>query len=116
MAESDIAGSPCAKCSTQRRWSRPDNHQIGTTLAFVGDPPYDFSRMALDKVQGLFANIEEVDAAPRPSVKAAVSEVEREAESVAERWRKVTSQDLPALNAQLSAAGLGPITIKSEQP
>ncbi|MBA3651453.1 MAG: glycoside hydrolase, partial [Chthoniobacterales bacterium] len=79
-------------------------------------PGAPLSLEVLDKVKRLFGNIQDVDAAPRPSVKVAVSDLEREAESVFERWRNVITQDLPALNRQLGAAGLGNIDSKPEEP
>jgi hypothetical protein len=68
----------------------------------------------LQKLENLFADMQRVDAAPAPSVRAAVAEIVAAAPSAMQRWQAVESQDLPALNRQLEAAGLKPIQI-SEQ-
>jgi hypothetical protein len=68
---------------------------------------------ALDKLQKLFDALQEVDAGPRPAVKAAVDEVQRQSEFVTQRWRAIISEDVPAINHLLEAAGLE--TIKTGQ-
>jgi photosystem II stability/assembly factor-like uncharacterized protein len=68
----------------------------------------------LDNLTSLFSQLQEVDADPRPSVKAAVADLMRDLPHVIERWQIVIAQDLPALNGQLEAAGLGKIEIKKE--
>jgi photosystem II stability/assembly factor-like uncharacterized protein len=64
---------------------------------------------ALDKLVSLFGQLQGVDAAPRPAVKAAVADVLRDLPGVVERWQKVVTQDLPALNQQLEAGGFAQI-------
>ena len=66
----------------------------------------------LEKLGTLFWNIQEVDAAPTPAVRVAVGDLQREAQSIIQRWRAIESQDLPALNRQLEAASFGKIEIQ----
>ena len=61
---------------------------------------------ALTRVQALFVALQEVDAPPTTQITTAVADVQRESRSVIETWRSIESQDLPALNRQLKAAGL----------
>jgi photosystem II stability/assembly factor-like uncharacterized protein len=65
----------------------------------------------LVRVQTLFRIIQGVDAAPTTQVTAAVADIQRESNSVTERWRTIESQDIPNLNQQLQAAGLPKISI-----
>ncbi|MDQ6808160.1 MAG: glycoside hydrolase [Verrucomicrobiota bacterium] len=71
---------------------------------------------ALAKVQDLFTQLQSVDAAPRPSVKAAVVDLVRDLPRTVDRWRTVIAQELPALNSQLESAGLGKIEIQRQLP
>jgi len=69
----------------------------------------------LKKLGTLFGNIQEVDAAPTPAVRAAVAGLRRESQATIQRWRAIESQDLPALNRQLEAASFGKIEIKEKK-
>ncbi|HMF55381.1 MAG TPA: hypothetical protein VK619_03390, partial [Pyrinomonadaceae bacterium] len=64
------------------------------------------SLSVLTRLQTLFNVIQEVDAAPTPSVTAAVADVLRDSQTLIERWRTIQSQDIPALNRMLQDAGL----------
>jgi hypothetical protein len=59
----------------------------------------------LGKVKKLFADLQDVDAGPTSQAQAALADLQREAESVIERWRELP-QDVAALNSKLEAAGL----------
>ncbi len=83
----------------------PANARPGAPLSFE----------ALGQLQSLFTQLQEVDAAPRPSVKAAVAKFLRDLPSLIERWQRVVTDDLPRLNRELAAAGLDQIEIKSDQ-
>ena len=63
---------------------------------------------ALNKVKKLFGDLQDVDAAPTPSQQAAVTELQRNATAVMERW-KAMPQEVATLNAQLASAGLEPL-------
>jgi photosystem II stability/assembly factor-like uncharacterized protein len=59
----------------------------------------------LSKVEQLFGDLQEVDAAPTPQAAAAAAALQRDAKSVAERWPAITA-DVPAVNSALEEAGL----------
>jgi hypothetical protein len=59
----------------------------------------------LSKVEKLFGDLQEADAAPTPQFEAATAELQRGANSVVERWRAM-APDVAALNSALEAAGL----------
>jgi hypothetical protein len=59
----------------------------------------------LAKVEKLFGDLQEVDAAPTPQAGPAAIELQRDAKSVAERWRALLP-DVAALNSALETAGL----------
>ncbi|MEY2510900.1 MAG: hypothetical protein QOE26_1663, partial [Verrucomicrobiota bacterium] len=63
----------------------------------------------LSKVGKLFGDLQEVDAAPTASIEGAVVDLQRDAKSVAERWRAIP-QDVAVLNSALETAGLEKIT------
>jgi hypothetical protein len=68
-----------------------------------------FSLELLEKLGTLFGNLQEVDAAPTPALRAAVTDLQGAAQSISQRWRAIEAQDVPALNRQLEAASLGKI-------
>jgi hypothetical protein len=61
---------------------------------------------ATGRIRTLFNLIEEVDLAPTPQVVGAIPEVVKDARGIQESWRTINSQDIPALNQELRAAGL----------
>jgi len=62
----------------------------------------------LIKVEKLFDEFQNVDAAPTPQQEIAVGDLHRAAQSVMERWRSVPPE-VTAVNSQLRAAGVEPI-------
>ncbi len=66
----------------------------------------------LDRLTTLFGMLQEVDAAPTPRVETAAADVSRESQSIVKRWKSIESQDVPALNKQLQAAGFPKLEIK----
>ncbi|MGH8101425.1 MAG: WD40/YVTN/BNR-like repeat-containing protein, partial [Chthoniobacterales bacterium] len=80
--------------------------ELGPPHQRPGAPP---SLNGLDSVKSLFEEIQGVDAPPTDRVKAAVGDVRTQATSLTERWKKIISEDLPALNKELQAAGLPPV-------
>jgi len=63
------------------------------------------------RVRTLFNLVEEVDAAPTPQAAAAEPEVLKDSRSLQESWQNIKSQDIPALNEKLRAAGLPAIEL-----
>jgi hypothetical protein len=58
------------------------------------------------RVRTLFNLIEDVDLAPTPQAAAAVPEVVKDSRALQTSWQVIKSQDIPALNQELRAAGL----------
>lgn len=75
-------------------------------------PGQDLTLDVLSKAQSLFAQVHDVDTAPRPVIKTAVTDVLRDSDSVLQRWETIVSQELPALNQQLEAVGVEQIALK----
>jgi hypothetical protein len=67
---------------------------------------------ALQKAKDLFSRVEKADAAPTASTLSAINEVADKAQSVAQEWKTIESQDLPTLNRELDAVGFGKIEIQ----
>ena len=61
------------------------------------------------RVRTLFNLIEEVDVAPTPQVASAAPDIAKDSRTLQDTWRTIQSQDLPALNQELRAAGLAAI-------
>ena len=80
----------------------PPNARPGSPLSFG----------ALATVQRLFGQLQDVDAGPRPSVKAAVIDALRECDVAAEKFGAMLAKELPILNQQLEAAGATKIVVK----
>ena len=59
----------------------------------------------LGKVEKVFGDLQEVDAAPTSQIEATAVELQRDAKSVAARWHAILPE-VTALNAALEAAGL----------
>jgi hypothetical protein len=58
------------------------------------------------RVRTLFGLIEDVDLAPTPQVSAAIPDVVKDSRALQQIWQTIKSQDIPALNQELRAAGL----------
>jgi len=88
-----------------------------TKLQEIAGPPNPranstLSLDLLEKLRTLFGSLEEADAAPTPVMRATVADVQRESQSVIARWQAIETQDVPALNRQLEAAGLSKIEVQ----
>jgi photosystem II stability/assembly factor-like uncharacterized protein len=70
---------------------------------------------AITRVRTLFTLIQEVDLAPTPTVLAAASEVQKDSQSLMNRWQAIKSQDVATLNQELRAAGLATINLESQK-
>jgi hypothetical protein len=77
--------------------------ELGPPNPRSGAPP---SLHALDSAKNLFNEVQGVDAPPTARVKAAVNQVRLQATSLMERWPKIISEDVPALDRELQTAGL----------
>jgi photosystem II stability/assembly factor-like uncharacterized protein len=66
---------------------------------------------ATGRVRTLFTLLEGVDVAPTPQAAAAVPDVLKDSQSLQESWQAIKSQDIPALNQELHAAGLPVLAI-----
>ncbi len=75
----------------------------------------DFSSLAA-KFAKIFSAINSGDAAPTAEAMEAIGAAESQTESIMAKWTALTSEDLPAVNAQLKQAGLAPIVIGPREP
>lgn len=76
------------------------------------DPPGKVTiRGTSAKVTTLFSLMQTVDLAPTPSVVAAVSQLQTDAQPLVAQWEVIKSQDLPALNQVLRAAGFSTLNL-----
>jgi len=66
----------------------------------------------MQRARTLFGLIEEADVAPTSQIMAALPDVTRDSRTVQDGWRAIRSKDIPALNQELRAAGLPPISDK----
>ncbi|MBV9010192.1 MAG: glycoside hydrolase [Verrucomicrobia bacterium] len=66
---------------------------------------------ALAKLENLFGQLQQADAAPRPIVKSGVENFVRTLPDVVRHWQQFTAHELPTLNQQLEAAGLGKLDL-----
>ena len=64
----------------------------------------------LSKAGSLFADLQEVDAAPTPAIEAAAVALQQDAKAAIERWRTV-AQEVSSLNSELDAAGIEKIKL-----
>jgi hypothetical protein len=65
------------------------------------------------RARTLFGLIEEADVAPTTQIAAALPDVIKDSNTVEQGWQGIKSSDIPALNQELRAAGLPPITVAS---
>ena len=70
---------------------------------------------ATGRVRTLFTLIEGVDVAPTPQAAAAVPDVVKDSHSLQDTWQAIKSQDIPALNQELRAAGLPTIEVERKR-
>ena len=82
--------------------------ELGPPNARPGAVP---SLHALDSARELFGQIQGVDAAPTDRVKAAVNEARGQATALTKHWQEIVAQDVPALDKELQAAGLPPLSL-----
>jgi len=61
---------------------------------------------AAGRLRTLFAILQSVDSAPTPQVTVAVPDALKDSQSLSGSWQTIKSQDIPALNQELQAAGL----------
>src|SRR5690349_886023 len=83
--------------------------ELGPPNARPGAPP---SLRALDSAKELFGEIQGVDAVPTERVKAAVNDVQVQANTLTKRWQEIVEQDVPPANNELQAAGLAPLRLE----
>ena len=65
-----------------------------------------------EEASGLYGQVGQADAAPTAAQQSAGEHIAMEAKEVAEKWQRVKSTSLPALNRKLSAAGLPAINLE----
>jgi hypothetical protein len=65
-----------------------------------------------EEAGGLYGEVGRADAAPTTAQQQAGAHIAAESKEVLEKWERVKSTSLPALNRKLSAAGLAPINLE----
>lgn len=83
--------------------------QFGPPHPHPGAPPTLF---VLESANRLFDEIQSADAAPTAAVQAGVVDLQAKVKPTMEAWRKISEQDLPALNQQLKEAGFAEIKLE----
>ena len=58
------------------------------------------------EASGLYSEIDSADAAPTAAQSAALSKIARDYPAVMERWNKIKSADIAAINRELKSANL----------
>jgi hypothetical protein len=77
-------------------------------------PPEVTLSRVVEEMGQLYGQVGSSDAAPTASQTAAFATVEKENEALMARWKEIKRTNLPALNRQLSGAGLAVIRVKAE--
>ncbi len=75
-----------------------------------GNPPPSLGGLRTQYLT-LLNVLQEVDAAPTTQATSAVAELQQQLPPLMQRWEAVKSQDIPALNSKLKAAGLPPLLL-----
>jgi photosystem II stability/assembly factor-like uncharacterized protein len=74
-----------------------------------GEPGLD---EVAEEASGLYGQVGQADTAPTAAQQKTGEHIAEEAREVAEKWQRMKSTSLPALNRKLSAAGLPPINLE----
>jgi len=69
-------------------------------------------RSATAKLTTLFSVMQDVDAAPTPSVVLAVAQLQTDGQLLMTQWQAIKSQDVPAMNQVLRAAGFPQLSVE----
>src|SRR5947209_8877637 len=73
----------------------------------------ELSLHVLTSVKELFEQLQAVDAAPTPSQRAAVQELQKDVPQAIEQSKRVISEEVPAVNKALEASGLPRLQMRS---
>jgi photosystem II stability/assembly factor-like uncharacterized protein len=111
-----------SKEQTSGPLAEPVNALLKKVTALLGRPGGFFAPpspevtlfRASGEVAALYGQIDAADVAPTDSQTTAASDVANEFSGVMARWSTVKNTDVPALNRQLSAAGLPEIRLQAE--
>ncbi|MDB6148485.1 MAG: hypothetical protein JWO45_2149, partial [Spartobacteria bacterium] len=85
--------------------------ELGPPNPRSGAPP---SLHVLQSIESLFDELQVADAPPTAAMKKAVADIQLQAPSLMEQWKRIISEDVPALNNQLKAASLRPIELPAD--
>jgi hypothetical protein len=83
-------------------------------LSLEVDPPEATLSQLAGEIGGLYSQVGRADVAPTASQTAALTALEKDYALLMGRWKAIKSEDLPALNRQLSGGGLPEIKLKAE--
>ncbi|HEV2826535.1 MAG TPA: hypothetical protein VGW76_02960 [Pyrinomonadaceae bacterium] len=79
------------------------------------DPASKTIPVTTARLRTLFSVMQSVDLAPTPAVVLAVTQLQADAQLLMTRWQAIVSQDVPALNQELRAAGLPLVNLESQK-
>jgi photosystem II stability/assembly factor-like uncharacterized protein len=84
--------------------------KLDVLAGVAGGPPDPAGKVTIQgataKVRTLFSVMQSVDLAPTPTVVIAVAQLQTDAQLFMTQWEAIKTQDIPALNQALRAAGL----------
>jgi hypothetical protein len=87
---------------------------LGAGGAF-GPAPAEPGLMSVNaELSGLYGEIDSADVAPSPAQTAAGAKLGRDFPVVMDRWNKLKSSDIAAINRELKAAGMSPIQLSTK--
>jgi hypothetical protein len=110
-----------AKAKTDEVKTRLDalNTKLDLLAGAEGRRPDPASKLTIQsataKLRTLFSVIQDVDLEPTPAVVVAVAELQTDANLLMTQWQAIGSQDVPALNQELRAAGLPPVNLSGQK-
>ena len=85
------------------------------TGGMIGPAPAEPGLMSVNgEASGLYGEVDSADAAPTAAQSAAVAKIGRDYPAVMERWNKLKSADIAAVNLELKAANLTEIQLSSK--
>jgi len=90
----------------------PENPDIHYSSVYAADPAAETFAGLQEKFLFILAIVDGADVRPTSQVMRAIDTLERTKSGVLDRWQKLQSTDLAALNSRLREAGRSPVVIE----